>query len=181
MSPERMALLGELLTEARATIGSRDGNIVDKVAFAPMVAFKPNVIVELLIFEYLGGSVLLHLRKDQFKDDGAWAQNGQGGWHTIGGWVLPGEPIRNACIRHAKSMGIDVRPISDENFGYREDLCHPYGTNGLGDLRHLYFACELISPVKETGELKWFDHMPDKMLRGHEKHLEKYWKKFGKK
>lgn len=60
MTQERMALLGELLDEARATTGSRGGNIVGKVAFTPMVAFKPNLVVELLIFDYLGGPVWLH-------------------------------------------------------------------------------------------------------------------------
>jgi hypothetical protein len=158
----------------RETSPERRGRPVPKEAFAEYVASHPNSVVELIIADkvqppFSEGKLLLEYRND----------SGWDGWHTIGGFVYAGETRHEACLRHAKTAGLNIRVVTEVGLrgmiDWRDDVTHPYGWDNNGHLCQDMFLCELLSPAVETEKLRWFgiDSTPI-MLRGHKLHREAY-------
>lgn len=157
----------------RQTLPER-GRPVPKEAFSAYVASHPNPVVELIIADktalpFNTGKLLLEYRTD----------SGWDGWHTIGGFVHAGETRHEACLRHAKDAGLNIRIATEVGLkgmiDWRDDVNHPYGWDNNGHLCQDMFLCELLTPVKETDKLRWFESNANiQMLRDHQLHRDAY-------
>ena len=164
----------DALVWIRETLPKRGRPVPKEAFFSAYVASHPNPVVELIIADtitppFSKGKLLLEYRTD----------SGWDGWHTIGGFVHAGETRHQACLRHAKTAGLDIRVVTEVGLngmiGWRDDVEHPYGTNNNGHLCQDMFLCELLTPASESGKLRWFEFNDNiQMLRGHEIHRDTY-------
>lgn len=160
MTPERAALLAELLLE----VCEKDGGFIPNSAFRPFHRLCSWAAVETLMVSPDGQKVLLRYRNDPPWD----------GWHIVGGYVKPKETVQAFADRAAKEEKANI--IGLVNFkviAICKWLDHPYSFPFCA-----LMVCNPLGEIVERDDLRWFDvnDLPlSRMLhRKHVLYLEHY-------
>ncbi len=123
----------------------------------------PLINVDLLI-EDEGHRLLLSWRDDEYSGTG---------WHIIGGIIRLGETMETRLRKTAKNKigfipSYDIKPCKITEFIFDQK----YRSHYISHLYHCRCKREDVT-TNETenlniGDLRWFDHVPDKLIWAHE-------------